>query len=225
MAATERALRVTCHSGRREQTRGEEIANSVSHGVGLVAALVATPFLLIQADTHDDLGFLIGAGVFATSMVLLYLASAIYHALPASPAKGVIRVVEHSAIYVLIAGTYTPFTLGILKGPWGWSLLGLVWCLALAGVALKAYGKASHPILSTGLYLVMGWLIVIAAEPLYTRVPLPGLLWLVAGGMAYTIGVIFYTVDAKFSYAHFIWHLFVLTGTSCHYFAVLWYGT
>lgn len=218
------ASRMPSGANRRAQSHGEEIANSVSHGIGLVAALVATPFLVVQAAGRDDRVFFIGACVFAVTMVLLYLASAIYHALPAGRAKRVFRVAEHSAIYLLIAGTYTPFTLGVLRGPWGWTLLGIVWGLALAGVALKVFGKVSHPVLSTGLYLVMGWLILIAAEPLYARVPLAGLLWLLGGGVAYTIGVIFFAADARLRYAHFVWHLFVLTGTTCHYFAVLWYA-
>lgn len=208
----------------REQSRGEEIANSVSHGIGLVAALVATPFLVLQAVRRGDTGFIVGASVFAATMVLLYLASTLYHALPIGKAKRVFRVIEHSAIFLLIAGTYTPFTLGVLRGAWGWTLLGLVWGLAVAGVALKAFNKMSHPIISTSLYLLMGWLILIAVNPLYARVPASGLLWLVAGGVAYTAGVAFFAADSRLRYSHFIWHLFVMAGTACHYFAVFWYA-
>lgn len=208
----------------REQSRGEEIANSISHGIGLVAALVATPFLVLQAVRRGDTGFIVGASVFAATMVLLYLASTLYHALPIGKAKRVFRVIEHSAIFLLIAGTYTPFTLGVLRGAWGWTLLGLVWGLAVAGVALKAFNKMSHPIISTSLYLLMGWLILIAVNPLYARVPASGLLWLVAGGVAYTAGVAFFAADSRLRYSHFIWHLFVMAGTACHYFAVFWYA-
>ena len=208
----------------REQSRGEEIANSISHGVGLVAALVATPFLVLQAVRRGDTGFIVGASVFAATMVLLYLASTLYHALPIGKAKRVFRVIEHSAIFLLIAGTYTPFTLGVLRGAWGWTLLGLVWGLAVAGVALKAFNRMSHPIISTSLYLLMGWLILIAVNPLYARVPASGLLWLVAGGVAYTAGVAFFAADSRLRYSHFIWHLFVMAGTACHYFAVFWYA-
>lgn len=208
----------------REQSRGEEIANSVSHGIGLVAALVATPFLVLQAVRRGDTGFIVGASVFAATMVLLYLASTLYHALPIGKAKRVFRVIEHSAIFLLIAGTYTPFTLGVLRGAWGWTLLGLVWGLAVAGVALKAFNRMSHPIISTSLYLLMGWLILIAVNPLYARVPASGLLWLVAGGVAYTAGVAFFAADSRLRYSHFIWHLFVMAGTACHYFAVFWYA-
>jgi len=208
----------------REQSRGEEIANSISHGIGLVAALAATPPLVLDAIRRQDPGYIVGVCVFATTMVLLYLASTLYHALPAGKAKHVFRIIEHSAIFLLIAGTYTPFTLGVLRGAWGWTLLGLVWGLALAGVALKAFEKISHPAISTGLYLFMGWLILIAAVPMYERVPLSGLLWLVAGGVAYTAGVAFFVADSRLRYGHFIWHLFVLTGTACHYWAVFRYA-
>lgn len=211
-------------ANKRGQSREEEIANTLSHGFGLIAALAATPFLILHAVRNEDAAFIVGASIFATTMVLLYLASTLYHALPAGRGKEVFRVIEHSAIFLLIAGTYTPFTLGILRGAWGWTLLGLVWGLALAGVALKALNRMAHPAFFTGLYLLMGWLIVIAAQPLSARVPTSGLLWLVAGGLAYTLGVIFFVLDARLRYGHFIWHLFVITGTACHYFAVYWYA-
>jgi len=208
----------------RVQSRGEEIANSLSHGLGLIAAVVATPFLIQHAVRHGDTGFIVGASVFAATMMLLYLASTLYHALPIGRAKSVFRIIEHSAIFLLIAGTYTPFTLGVLNGAWGWTLFGLVWGIAAAGVTLKALNRLTHPILTTTLYLLMCWLIVIAAQPLAARVPESGLLWLVAGGLAYTIGVIFFALDSRLRYGHFIWHLFVMAGTACHYFAVLWYA-
>jgi hemolysin III len=209
---------------RRIQTRGEEIANSISHGLGLLAAVVATPFLIQHAARHGDAGPIVGASIFAATMVLLYLASTLYHALPAGRAKRVFRVIEHSAIFLLIAGTYTPFTLGVLRGAWGWTLLGLVWGIALAGVTLKALNRLTHPIFTTSLYLLMGWLIVIAIHPLSESVPASGLLWLVAGGLAYTVGVAFFAFDSRLRYGHFIWHLFVMAGTACHYFAVLGYA-
>ena len=209
---------------KRIQSRGEEVANSLSHGLGLVAAVVASPFLITQAARHGDTGFLVGVSIFVATMVLLYLASTLYHALPVGRAKRVFRIIEHSAIFLLIAGTYTPFTLGVLRGAWGWTLLGLVWGIAVAGVTLKALSRMTHPALSTGLYLLMGWIIVIAAHPLSVRVPVSGLLWLIAGGLAYTVGVIFFALDSRLRYGHFIWHLFVMAGTTCHYFAVLKYA-
>ncbi len=208
----------------RDQSQAEEIANSVSHGIGLVAALIGTPYLIVHAARVGDAGFIVGASVFSATVILLYLASTLYHALPAGGAKRVFRVIEHSAIFLLIAGTYTPFSLGVLRGAWGWTLFGVVWGLAAIGVALKAFEKTSHPILSTGLYLLMGWVVVIAVDPLLARVPTAGLLWLLAGGLSYTAGVAFFATDSRLQYGHLVWHLFVMAGTACHYFAVLWYG-
>jgi hemolysin III len=208
----------------REQSHGEEIANSISHGLGLVAALVGIPFLIIHAARQGDGGFIVGASVFSATIIILYLASTLYHALPFGKAKRVFRVIEHSAIFLLIAGTYTPFTLGVLNGAWGWSLFGVVWALAAVGVAMKAFSRKPHPILSTGLYLLMGWVVVAAAKPLIATVPTAGLLWLLAGGLFYTVGVVFFAADSRLRYGHFVWHLFVMAGTVCHYFAVFWYA-
>ena len=157
-------------------------------------------------------------------MVLLYCASTVYHAVPHERAKALLRKLDHGAIYLLIAGTYTPFTLGALNGPLGWTLLGVIWSLAAVGVTLKAFDRIEHPLASLGLYLLMGWLGVIAAELLLERVPLPGLLLLAGGGVAYMAGVAFFAADARIRYGHFIWHLFVLAGTGCHFFAVLGYA-
>lgn len=207
----------------RPQSLGEEIANSVSHGVALLAVMVAVAFL-IAAARHLGVANVVGAGVFAATMVLLYLTSTLYHALPAGRAKRVFLKLDHGAIYVFIAGSYTPFALGALGGPWGWTLFGLVWSLAVLGVTLKAFDRLSHPWLSTGLYLIMGWLVLIAAVPLAQRVPLPGVALLLAGGLAYTTGVLFFMLDSRLRYAHAVWHGFVVAGTSCHYFAVLNYA-
>ncbi|MGB5985962.1 MAG: hemolysin III family protein [Desulfobacterales bacterium] len=209
---------------KQRQSQGEEIANSISHGIGLVGALIGTPFLITQAVRHGEVGFLVGTIVFAASMILLYLASTLYHAWPVGKAKGCFRIVEHSAIFILIAGTYTPLTLGILRGAFGWLLFGIVWGLAIAGITLKAIYKASYPILSTVLYLVMGWLAVIAIKPLLFSMPTVGLFLLIAGGLSYTVGVAFFATDSRIPYGHLIWHLFVITGTTCHYFLVLWYA-
>ena len=208
----------------RPQSPGEEIANSVSHGVGLVVALIAAPVLIVTAARRGGTAAVVGASVFTATMVLLYLSSTLYHALPRNKAKRILRVLDHGAIFLLIAGTYTPFTLGVLRGAWGWTLLGLVWSLAVLGILLKAVGGLRHPVLSTGLYLGMGWLILIAVRPLWLRVPLPGLLWLAAGGLAYTAGVAFFAAEPV-RFSHFVWHLFVLAGTACHFLAVLWYAT
>jgi hemolysin III len=211
-------------SGGREQSQAEEIANSASHGLGLIAALIGVPVLIVDAARRGDAAFIVGVSIFSATIFLVYLASAIYHALSLGKAKRIFKILDHSSIFLLIAGTYTPFTLGVLRGAWGWTLFGIVWGLAIVGVVLKAIGKASHPIFSTGLYLLMGWLVLIAVTPLVTRVPLSGLLWLLAGGLFYTVGVAFFATDSRLRYGHLLWHLFVMAGTACHYFAVLWYA-
>jgi hemolysin III len=207
----------------RPQTPGEEIANSVSHGVALLAAIAAMPFL-IAAARHLSTAAVVGVSVFAATMVLLYLTSTLYHALPAGRAKRVFMKLDHGAIYLFIAGSYTPFALGALGGPWGWMLFGLVWSFAALGVTLKAFDRLSHPWMSTGLYLAMGWLALIAVVPLFERVPLPGIALLAAGGIAYTVGVAFFMLDSRLRYAHAVWHAFVVAGTGCHFFAVLGYA-
>jgi hemolysin III len=209
--------------GGRPQSLGEEIANSVSHGVGFVAAGVAGPFLIVSAARRGGSAAAIGAGVFALTVVLLYGASTLYHALPGRRVKRVFRVLDHSAIFLLIAGTYTPFTLGVLRGAWGWSLLGAVWTLAIAGVTAKAVMGIRYPWLSTALYLAMGWLVVLAIGPLWVRLPVGGWVWLAAGGLAYTAGVAFFAAE-RVRYGHFVWHLFVLAGTACHFVAVWRYA-
>jgi hemolysin III len=217
-------MRMLLAGPEREQSQVEEIANSVSHGIGLIAALVATPFLVMHAARNGDTEFIVGTSIFSTTVILLYLASTIYHALPLGRAKRCFRVMEHSAIFLLIAGTYTPFTLGVLRGAWGWTLLVIVWGLAIAGVVLQAFDRTFRPVLSTGLYLFMGWVVVIAVDPLVARVPTTGLLWLIAGGLSYTAGVFFFATDSRLRYGHLIWHLFVMGGTACHYCAVFWYA-
>jgi hemolysin III len=208
----------------RAQSRPEEVANSLSHGLGLVAALVGAPVMLVHAVQRSDALLIAGTAVFCATILLVYFASTVYHALPSGKAKRVFRVLDHASIYLLIAGTYTPFTLGVLRGAWGWALFSIIWLLATVGVMLKTWGGMVHPVISTGLYLVMGWVIVIAAGPMLAEVPTAGLLWLLAGGLFYTLGVAFYATGSRLRYGHLIWHFFVLGGTVCHYFAVLWYA-
>jgi hemolysin III len=207
----------------RRQSVGEEIANSLSHGLGLVASLAAAPVLVLAALQRGGTAGVVGASVFSATTVLLYLSSTLYHALPWSRAKRVFRILDHGAIYLLIAGTYTPFTLGVLRGSWGWTLFGIVWSVALAGVVLKASGALRHGVLSTGLYVLLGWVVLIAARPLFVHVPAWGLFWLAAGGVAYTGGVAFFAAT-QVRFSHFVWHIFVLVGTACHFIAVLWYA-
>ena len=217
-------MRASPTTYKREQTGGEEIANSISHAIGLILALIGTPFLIAHAYRHDETAFVVGVSIFCATMIILYLGSTLYHALPVGKAKRIFRRIEHSAIYLLIAGTYTPFTFGVLKGIWGWTLFGIVWGLAFFGIALKIFQKQHHLILSTVLYLLMGWVIVIDINPLMANLPTEGLLWLLAGGLSYTVGVAFFATDSKLKYGHFIWHLFVVGGTTCHFFAVFWYA-
>ena len=203
------------------QSTGEELANSLSHGIGLVGAIVGTPVLLLAAFHHGSTSFLIGTIVFAVTMLLLYLGSTLYHAWPQTRVKSILQVLDHSAIFLLIAGTYTPLALGPLRDAGGPTILGTVWALAILGVLMKATRAASrHQMLALFLYLGMGWLALIFIRPLALAVPLSVLLWLFAGGIAYTTGVLFY-VRKGARYSHFVWHLFVLTGTGCHFAAVL----
>ena len=208
----------------RTQSLGEEIANSISHGIGLMAAIAALPILMVAAAKQGDATAIIGASVFGATMILLYLSSTLYHALPASKAKQLFQVLDHAAIFLLIAGTYTPFTLGVLYGAWGWTLFGLVWGIAIIGIILKATTWDRFQSLSTYMYLAMGWLVVIAIVPLWNNMPLWGLFWLLCGGLSYTAGVVFFAAD-RLPYFHFVWHLFVIMGTACHFVAVLYYAT
>jgi hemolysin III len=191
--------------------------------LGLVAALVATPFLIVNVLQRGDGLFIIGAIVFALTVILLYFASTLYHAWPRGKAKHVFRIVEHGAIFLLIAGTYTPFTLGVLRGAWGWTLNILIWSLAVTGVLLKTVRGVRNPRISLALYVGMGWLLVVAIRPLWLRLPFPGMMWLVLGGLSYSVGVVFFT-SKRLRYAHFVWHLFVLAGTVCHFIAVRYYA-
>lgn len=206
----------------REQTLGEEIANSVSHGIGVLAAITITPFLIIKAIPLG-VASVTGVSIFGATMIMLYLASTLYHAFPQSKVKRVFRIFDHSAIFLLIAGTYTPFTLGVLPGAWGWSLFGIIWGLASAGVVLKSVRNVGTGRLSIALYLSMGWLALLAVKPLTDHLPGWGLFWLLAGGLMYSLGVIFFAYDHRIKYGHFLWHLFVLAGTGCHVISVFGY--
>ena len=212
-----------CHD-ERIQTRGEEIANSLSHGIALLAATAAVPILVGSSVRNGTALNIAATSVFALTMLLVYAASALYHAIPREGPKRLFRKLDQGAIFLFIAGSYTPFALGPLEGPWGWALFVLVWSLAAVGVTLKAQDRMEHPFLSTGLYLAMGWLVVIAGKPLLLSVATPGLVLLAAGGAAYTLGVVFFALDSRLRYAHFVWHLFVVAGTACHYFAVMDYS-
>jgi hemolysin III len=207
----------------RPLTVREEIANSISHGLGLILAIIALPILVLSAMRVGNVGFVVGASVFGGTTILLYLASTLYHSITHEPAKQFFRLFDHCAIFVLIAGTYTPFSLGVLRGPWGWAMLCIVWALAIFGIAVKTIAGTRHSWLTMVLYLLMGWLAVVATKPILTLVPVPGIFLILAGGIAYTGGLAFFAAH-RIRYNHFIWHLFVIAGTTCHFFAVLWYA-
>lgn len=215
-------MNVSTHADRL-QTREEEIANSISHGLGFVLAVGGAPILVATALRHGTLTDVVAVSVFAAAMALMYLSSTIYHALPPGATKRAFHVLDHAAIYLLIAGTYTPFTLGVLQGRWGWTLFGVVWGLAVIGITIKLFAGIRWHAVSTAVYVAMGWLIVVAAKPLWESMPKAGLLWLLAGGIAYTAGVYFYARKSM-RFAHLVWHLFVVTGTGCHFVAVWKYS-
>jgi hemolysin III len=208
----------------RELTFGEEVANAITHGVGLLAAIAGFPLLVVSAQERGDPLRLVGVCIFATTLIMLYGASTLYHAVPlSSPKKRIMRVIDHSAIYLLIAGTYTPFTFGVLRGVWGWTIFALVWVGAGLGILFKTTLGFKYPKASTIIYIAMGWLGVLAIKPMVAALPAPGLWLIFAGGAAYTGGVVFY-VWHRPRYMHAVWHIFVMAGSICHWCAVYWYA-
>lgn len=202
---------------------GEEIANAVTHGCGaLMSAAGLAAMIVIAAGRGEDRGAAIAAcAVYGSSLLLLYLASTLYHAVTNDRAKRVLRILDHAAIYLLIAGTYTPFTLLALRGPWGWTLFGVIWTMAGAGIVLKCFHTGRWQMVSTGVYVLMGWLGLVAIRPLLAALPWHAVLWLLAGGVFYTTGVPFFASRRR--YAHSVWHVFVLAGSFCHFITVCAY--
>lgn len=211
----------------RAQTLGEEVMNSLTHGAGallvVIGAVVAWPFAP-AGDQHFNGESGWGLVVYLTTMIALYAISALYHGLPPGRGKAVFMKLDYCAIYLFIAGTYTPFALGVLSGHGGTLLLVAIWGLAALGVVLQLLGKLAHPLVSTGLYLAMGWAVLAVAKPLIDLVPTAGLIWLLIGGLCYTGGVAFFLLDSKLKFAHSVWHLFVLAGSACHFVAIGWYA-
>lgn len=197
----------------------EELASALTHGLGAVASAVGGAILITFAALGGDVWQLLSATVFSATLILLYTSSTLYHAVRRQVARTRLRIVDHCAIYLLIAGTYTPFTLVTLRGAWGWSLFGVVWALAVGGVVFKLFCTGRLKRLSTGIYLGMGWLVIIAIHPFLEALTTGTLLWLLAGGLAYTIGTAFYH-SRRIPFAHAVWHLFVLAGSACHFVAV-----
>jgi hemolysin III len=197
------------------------VANAITHGVGAAFALVGAIYL-IAASTRGTAWHIVSCTVFAITLVLVYLCSTLYHSLVRTRARHVLQVLDHSAIYLLIAGTYTPFTLVSLRGPVGWVLFGVVWALAAAGVVFKSLALGRFAVASAIVYLFQGWFVVFAAGPLIHAITWQGTLWLAAGGVAYTVGIVFFAFDRR-RYFHAVWHLFVLAGSAAHSFAILFF--
>ena len=202
--------------------RRYELANSATHGMGLALSVAGCAVLVTLAALRGNAWHIVACSIYGGTLVCLYGASTVYHSVRSRRLKRILRIVDHSTIYLLIAGTYTPFTLVLLKGGWGWTLFGLVWGLSLAGILLKVWFVDRLPVVSTMVYVALGWLVIIAIKPVVALVPVAAILWLLAGGLLYTAGVGFFAWQ-KLPYHHAIWHLFVIGGSVCHYFAVLYY--
>ena len=206
---------------REESDLADILANAITHGMGAVLAL-AGGIYLVAVSTRGSAWHVVSCAVFAFTLLLVYLCSTLYHSLVRTRARHVLRVLDHSAIYLLIAGTYTPFTLVSLRGPLGWALCGVVWTLAVAGVIFKSISVARFPVTSAVTYIFQGWFVVLAARPLMQAITLRGTVWLLAGGIAYTLGVVFFALDRR-RFFHAAWHIFVMAGSVAHYCAVLFY--
>lgn len=201
---------------------GEEIAHAITHGVGIVLSIAGLAVLVGFASKWGETWHVIGCSIFGATLIFAYTASTLYHSIPLAGAKGILRNLDHSAIFLLIAGTYTPFTLVNLRGPWGWSILGVVWGLAIVGITIEFTPLRKVRAVPIALYLILGWLIVIAIKPMIANVAPGGLALVIAGGLVYTAGMIFYGLR-RMPYHHAIWHVFVLVGSTLHFFAVLFY--
>ncbi len=204
------------------QSLGEEIANSVTHGIGAGLSVAALSILVTLAGLYGDAWRVVSFSIYGTTLILLYLASTLYHSFQSMRLKRLFNIFDHSAIFLLIAGTYTPFTLVSLRSPWGWSLFGVIWGLAIAGIVFKALFIDKYRLVSVFVYVGMGFLVTIAAKPMFEAIPTGGLVWIAIGGLCYCLGVVFY-LWKKLPYGHAIWHLFVLGGSISHFFAMLWY--
>jgi hemolysin III len=203
-------------------SKGEEIANSITHGIGVGLSIAGLTILVVFASIRGDVWRIVSFSVYGACLTILYTASTLYHSFRSEKVKRFFQILDHASIYLLIAGTYTPFTLVLLRGGWGWSLFGVIWGLAFLGIVFKIFFINRFEILSTLVYLLMGWLIVIAFKPAIDNIPIGGLYWLLAGGLSYSLGVVFFLWE-RIKYHHAIWHLFVLGGSICHFFAILFY--
>ena len=206
----------------RPQSAGEERANALSHGFGFLLSMASLPILVKHVARQCSALEVAAASVFSGTMILLYLVSALYHAVSVHHIKRWLNRLDHAAIYLFIAGSYTPFALGLQQGSRAWALFCTVWALAACGITVKLLNCLQHPGLSIALYLAMGWLAVVAAAPTLARMPGQGLTWLMAGALCYSVGAMVFLLDHRVRYAHFVWHLLVMGGSGCHYLAVRW---
>jgi hemolysin III len=220
-ASSERRAAVYHRAVQTHYHLGDILANAITHGIGAALAVVGAVYL-IAASARGTVWQVVSCSIFAVTLVLVYLCSTLYHSLVRTRARHVFQVLDHAAIYLLIAGTYTPFTLISLRGPVGWTLFGVVWGLAVAGVIFKSFAVGKYQVASALVYLFQGWFVVFAARPLVQAIGWHGILWLGAGGLAYTLGIVFFALDSR-RYFHAAWHLFVLAGSAAHYFAILFY--
>lgn len=203
-------------------TLGEEIAHAVTHGIGALLGFVGLIVLLAAAGERGEGGGRVPCAIYGVAMVLMFTTSTLYHSFPWPRVKRVFRILDHEMIFLMIAGTYTPFMLITLRGPLGWTLFGVVWAIAAVGLVFQGFFTGRFRGASTALYVVMGWVIIVAIRPLLEHMDVAGLRWLVAGGLCYTGGAVIYLFK-RIRYHHAIWHLLVLAGAACHYFAILWY--
>jgi len=201
---------------------GEELANSITHGIGTALSITGLVVLVVLAARHGDVWQIVSFSIYGSTLILLYLASTLYHSFQKESVKNVFKIIDHASIYLLIAGTYTPILLVSIRGTWGWSIFGLIWGLALTGIVFKVFFIGRFKRISVFVYVLMGWFCVVAFREILTNIPTGGLIWLLAGGIFYTSGVVFY-VWRKIPYNHAIWHLYVLAGSICHYFSILFY--
>lgn len=200
---------------------GEEIANSITHGFGVLLSIAGLSVLVTLAALHGNAWHIVACSIYGATLVLLYLASTLYHAIQAPRAKRVFQIFDHSAIYLLIAGTYTPFVLITLRGALGWTLFGLQWGLAICGIVFKALTREGYEIASTVVYALMGWMGIVGMRSMYASLSWGGIGWILAGGLCYTVGILFFALNRR--YCHAVWHIFVLAGSVCHFVAVLRY--
>jgi len=208
----------------RVQSLGEEIANSITHGIGVAFSITALVLLVVLASLYGDAWRIVSFSIYGATLIILYLASTLYHSLTNPKAKNFFHYLDHSAIFLLIAGTYTPVTLVALRETVGWVLFALIWTLAIGGIVFKAVAKGRFRIISVVIYLAMGWIVVVAIKPILSAVPTGLLFWLVIGGLCYSLGIIFYALK-KMPFHHMVWHIFVLCGSISHFFGILFYLT